>query len=343
MKANAKKLHWVRSWVSGNFRKVIYRAHGLGILDLAFDGKVVVTASSDKTCKVFDVRNGKLLRTLIGHDDSVLCVQIDKTKIVTGSMDSTIRLWSYDTGAPLASFASHKSGITCLKFTNSTIISGSIDQTIKIWQISSGTPDSKKTTTFNPTTHRVSMNPTATYLKKDAKEVVSRRVTLHGVSNEKESGKGESLVTGRCLRTLHGHGSTVKCLDFFAVFWYPVMFTEFGNCLKEVQVNNDHTSACLFAKTSTMISESTKQEPISSIHYDGKRLMLGTFSGTMYLYNVEPYDESISQRKSTIARNSTAVSKRSNNVKESVSIGVMYESLRKWVDTDNVFFFKFDL
>ncbi|KAI0089405.1 WD40-repeat-containing domain protein [Irpex rosettiformis] len=56
------------------------------------------------------------VRRLLGHSDSVYCVEFDSSKIVTGSRDRTIKVWSLQTGRCLATFSGHRGSVLCLKF-----------------------------------------------------------------------------------------------------------------------------------------------------------------------------------------------------------------------------------
>ena len=54
-----------------------------------------VSGSSDEAIKIWDVQSGKVLKTLIRHEDSVCSVAIsqDSKLIVSGSDDKAIRIW----------------------------------------------------------------------------------------------------------------------------------------------------------------------------------------------------------------------------------------------------------
>src|SRR5271157_2564493 len=67
-------------------------------IGLSPDGSKVVCGARDNTLRIFDVRNGKELRRLTGHDDTVSAVQwnSDGTTIISGSWDSTVRIWDAD-------------------------------------------------------------------------------------------------------------------------------------------------------------------------------------------------------------------------------------------------------
>jgi len=67
------------------------------VLSAAFsgDGKRVVTASSDKTARIWDADSGKEIAVLKGHDDSVSRAAFsgDGKRVVTASDDNTARIW----------------------------------------------------------------------------------------------------------------------------------------------------------------------------------------------------------------------------------------------------------
>jgi WD40 repeat protein len=60
------------------------------------DGRLVASASSDRTVKVWRARDGALLRTLRGFFDSVTSLAFSHTgqKLVAGSIDRNIRVWN---------------------------------------------------------------------------------------------------------------------------------------------------------------------------------------------------------------------------------------------------------
>ena len=66
----------------------------LGV-DLRPDGKVLATASTDGTAKVWDAASGRLLSTHLGHRGGVQAVAFAPTgsAIATAGDDGTVRLW----------------------------------------------------------------------------------------------------------------------------------------------------------------------------------------------------------------------------------------------------------
>jgi WD40 repeat protein len=77
------------------------KGHGAGVTWVAFtpDGEKVLSASHDKTVRVWDWRKSKCERILEGHTDSVRCLALLKSNLVaSASWDGTVRVWDWRTG-----------------------------------------------------------------------------------------------------------------------------------------------------------------------------------------------------------------------------------------------------
>ena len=73
------------------------------------DGRLLATASSDKTARLWDPATGEHLRTLTGHTDWVRGVAFspDGRLLATASDDNTARLWDPATGEHLRTLTGH--------------------------------------------------------------------------------------------------------------------------------------------------------------------------------------------------------------------------------------------
>ncbi|HEY9605503.1 MAG TPA: CHAT domain-containing protein, partial [Allocoleopsis sp.] len=124
---------------SGNLL-VELRGHQDGVNSASFssDGKLIVTASSDKTARVWDT-SGKLLVELRGHQDGVNSASFspDGKQIVTTSRDGTARVWD-TSGKLLVELKGHQDGVNSASFSPDSkwIVTASLDKTTRVWDIS---------------------------------------------------------------------------------------------------------------------------------------------------------------------------------------------------------------
>ena len=75
------------------------------------DGRLLATASSDETARLWDPATGDCLRTLTGHDSSVggVAFSPDGRLLATAGSDGTARLWDPATGDCLRTLTGHAS------------------------------------------------------------------------------------------------------------------------------------------------------------------------------------------------------------------------------------------
>jgi len=106
------------------------------------DGRLVATASSDQTIKLWLAETGEELRTLIGHDEQVLGLAIDQQgrMLASASADESIRLWDIPRPDPISHFEGHEGpvGRLAVSPTGRQFLSGADDTTARVWNFGDG-------------------------------------------------------------------------------------------------------------------------------------------------------------------------------------------------------------
>jgi len=74
------------------------------------DGTLIVTASQDRTARVWDASTGKEKGVLRGHESEVVSAvfSADGTRILTASWDDTFRLWDATTATQISAHRAHE-------------------------------------------------------------------------------------------------------------------------------------------------------------------------------------------------------------------------------------------
>jgi F-box and WD-40 domain protein 1/11 len=83
--------------------------HGAAVNAVQIFGNEVVSASGDRTVKVWNWPEQTCIRTLIGHTKGIACVQYDGRRIVSGSSDNEVKVFDKESGLEVASLRAHSS------------------------------------------------------------------------------------------------------------------------------------------------------------------------------------------------------------------------------------------
>ncbi|MCC5614952.1 WD40 repeat domain-containing protein, partial [Nostoc sp. CHAB 5836] len=143
---------------------------------------------------------GNLVRTLTGHNNSVLAVAIapDGKTAVSGSSDNTLKVWDLQTGKEIFTLTGHNDWVRAVAIApdGKTAVSGSSDNALKVWDLQTGKE------IFTLTGHNNSVLAVA--IAPDGKTAVS--------GSADNTLKLWDLQTGNLLRTLTGHNNSVRAV-----------------------------------------------------------------------------------------------------------------------------------
>ncbi|HLM80659.1 MAG TPA: NAD(P)-binding domain-containing protein [Terriglobales bacterium] len=105
------------------------------------DGSVLASGSDDRTIRLWNPKDGKLIRTLHGHEDNVLTIawSPDGRMLVSGAFDRQVILWDAHTGEKLKVLGRHDDAVNSVAYSpnGKTIASASGDQIIRVWDFES--------------------------------------------------------------------------------------------------------------------------------------------------------------------------------------------------------------
>jgi WD40 repeat protein/TPR repeat protein len=145
-----------RIWdAAGGAQLAVLSGHGEGIpsdeeggnvRSAAFspDGQRIVTASNDKSARIWDAATGKQLAVLSGHDHAVRTAMFspDGKRIVTASADQTARIWDAAEARLLDVISGHADMVWSAAFSpdGQRIVTASFDDTVRVWDAATAKP-----------------------------------------------------------------------------------------------------------------------------------------------------------------------------------------------------------
>ena len=111
------------------------------VCSIKASSNMVLSGSSDKTVRLWDLRTGKCVRTMEGHTGTVYSVDMDGhcRTAVSGSEDNLIRLWDLGSGRCSATFAGHSSLVqdVVMHESGSSFLSLGCDLVVNAWAVGS--------------------------------------------------------------------------------------------------------------------------------------------------------------------------------------------------------------
>ena len=106
------------------------------------DGQHAVSASADRSLKVWDLSSGRELRTLTGHSDSVNAVVVtsDGQRAVSASEDNMLRVWELEGERELRTLEGDSGGVRGVSLSGDgrRAVSASEDNMLRVWELEGG-------------------------------------------------------------------------------------------------------------------------------------------------------------------------------------------------------------
>lgn len=107
------------------------------------DGEYIVSGASNNTLRLWNAKNGQLIRFFPGHENYEvvsLAFSPNGRQIVSGSLDKTLKLSETESGRLIHTIVGHKERVSSVVFSpcGKHIVSGSLDKTLRVWETESG-------------------------------------------------------------------------------------------------------------------------------------------------------------------------------------------------------------
>jgi WD40 repeat protein len=190
--------------------RLILQGHQERVNSAAFspDGTRIVTASFDKTARVWDAGTGAEISVLRGHQDHVnfAAFSPDGRRIVTTSDDRTARIWDAASGSRIVVVSALDFGAMSFSPDSSRIVTTSDDQAARVWDAATGREISVMHG-HTDTVHSAAFSP-------DGKRVVTASGFDSSDNDNDNTARIWDTATGREIAVLRGHGGAVHSAAF---------------------------------------------------------------------------------------------------------------------------------
>lgn len=116
-----------------------YAGHSLAVYCCAFStkGDQFVTASRDRSVRLWNVRTGSCTVMKGGHNGFVLSCDFSPkgNRVVSASDDRTIKVWNTNSCSKVATLKGHEDKVYCVQYSpdGKHICSASVDHTVRVW------------------------------------------------------------------------------------------------------------------------------------------------------------------------------------------------------------------
>lgn len=240
--------------------------HGDDVVSLAVtaDGRRAVSASEDKTVRVWDVEAGVCLRTWEGQGNSRTSVALtaDGRRMISSSWDGTLRVWDVESGISLCTLEGNGESVTSVAITadGRCAVSASLDGALRVWDVESGR--------------------CVRELDGHGDRISSVVLTADGRCALSASWSGTLCVwdveSGRCVSKLEGHSDAITSLALAADGRRAVS----ASVDKSLRLWDVPSGTCLRVWHGERIRS-------VALTADGRRVVLASLSHTMSVWDME--------------------------------------------------------
>ncbi|KAG1678253.1 hypothetical protein FOA52_013873 [Chlamydomonas sp. UWO 241] len=223
----------IRVWdVASRRCEKVLEEHTRPVLSLAISNGRLYSGSYDYSIKVWDLDSLTRIRTLTGHTDAVRALAVSGGKLFSGSYDGTVRVWDESRMQCVEVLKGHIGPVRTLVACNGLMFSGSYDKTVRVWDVAALEP--KACLTGHTSAVRA--------LVASATRVFS--------GSDDATIKVWDAETLQCLKTLTGHEDNVRVLAvsdrfLFSGSWDKTIRVWDVNTLECVHVLEGHSEAVL--------------------------------------------------------------------------------------------------
>jgi WD40 repeat protein len=251
----------------------IFRGHEMALTSAAFapDGRTILTASHDKTARLWATATGKEMAVLRGHEGVVTSAAYsrDGKTVVTASEDKTARIWDVASGRQTAVLRGHKDAVQFAQFSpdgrsvvtashNRSAMLSTLENASRVWDAATG----KETVVLRGHDGVVS----STALSPDGKTVVT--------SSFDKTVRLWETATGRGISVLRHEAPIV--LAIFSPDGKTVLTAPYGQTVHLWDVSTGKERAVLRGHEAPILS--------AEFSRDGKMVATGSFDNTVRLW-----------------------------------------------------------
>jgi WD40 repeat protein len=262
------------------------------------DGARVVTASDDRTARVWDARTGAPVTPPLRHQAAVTAVafSLDGTRVVTASDDTVARIWDTRTGALMTPPLVHQDAVAIVAFSpdGKRVVTASKSRELRVWDATTGAtllswrvPDgSIEAAMFSPDGAQViTVSGGHTVLAWDATSAspIARLVARERVAATRVVALGKERTarvwdarTGQPLTALLWHQSGITAAAFSP------------DGTRVVTASDDRTARVWDARTGEPVTSSLEHEgrvTTAAFSPDGTRVVTASFDNTARVWD----------------------------------------------------------